>query len=67
VGQRKSQKSGLGGVVVHGFRFKEESIQIDLNRKCIECAELVGLKRLKKNPNFYRCEPCQQKFETTAK
>jgi hypothetical protein len=26
--------------------FKEESIQIDLNRKCIECAELVGQKRL---------------------
>jgi len=47
--------------------FKEESIQIDLNRKCIECAELVGPKRLKKNPNFYRCESCQQKFETTAK
>ena len=47
--------------------FKEESIQIDLNRKCIECAELVGPKRLKKNPNFYRCEPCRQKFETITK
>ena len=43
--------------------FKEESIQIDFNRKCIECAELVGLKRLKKNPNFYRCESCQLQFE----
>ena len=47
--------------------FKEESIQIDLNRKCIECAELVGPKRLKKNPNFYRCEPCQLQFETNQK
>ena len=31
---------------------KEKNIEIDLNRKCIECAELVGPKRLKKNPNF---------------
>ena len=43
--------------------FKEESIEIDFNRKCIECAELVGPKRLKKNPNFYRCESCQLQFE----
>ena len=28
--------------------FKEQSIQIDLNRKCIECAELVGPKRPEK-------------------
>ena len=47
--------------------FKEESIQIDLNRKCIECAELVGPKRLKKNPNFYRCESCQLQFEASRK
>ncbi len=47
--------------------FKEETIQIDLNRKCIECAELVGPKRLKKNPNFYRCESCQLQFESSRK
>jgi len=47
--------------------FKEETIQIDLNRKCIECAELVGPKRLKKNPNFYRCESCQSAFESSQK
>ena len=47
--------------------FKEETIQIDLNRKCIECAGLVGPKRLKKNPNFYRCEPCQLQFEANRK
>ena len=47
--------------------FKEETIQIDLNRKCIECAELVGSKRLKKNPNFYRCESCQLQFEASQK
>jgi len=47
--------------------FKEETIQIDLNRKCIECAELVGPKRLKKNPNFYRCESCQLQFEASRK
>jgi hypothetical protein len=45
----------------------EETIQIDLNRKCIECAELVGPKRLKKNPNFYRCESCQLQFEANRK
>ena len=45
--------------------FEEETIQIDLNRKCIECAELVGPKRLKKNPNFYRCELCQLTFESS--
>ena len=47
--------------------FKEESIHIDLNRKCIECTELVGSKRLKKNPNFYRCESCQLQFEASRK
>ena len=47
--------------------FNEETIQIDLNRKCIECAELVGPKRLKKNPNFYRCESCQLQFEANRK
>ena len=47
--------------------FKEESIHIDLNRKCIECTELVGPKRLKKNPNFYRCESCQLQFEANRK
>jgi hypothetical protein len=46
---------------------KEESIQIDLNRKCIECAELVCPKRLKKNLNFYRCESCQLQFEANRK
>ena len=45
--------------------FNEETIQIDLNRKCIECDELVGPKRLKKNPNFYRCESCQMQFEAS--
>ena len=47
--------------------FKEETIQIDLNRKCIECTEQVGPKRLKKNPNFYRCESCQLQFEASRK
>ena len=47
--------------------FKQESIQIDLTRKCIECAELVGPKRLKKNPNFYRCESCHLQFEASRK
>jgi hypothetical protein len=47
--------------------FKAESIEIDLNRRCVECAELVGPKRLKKNPNFYRCESCQLNFEATTK
>jgi hypothetical protein len=47
--------------------FNEETIQIDLNRKCIECDELVGPKRLKKNPNFYRCESCQMQFEASRK
>jgi len=47
--------------------FKTESIEIDLNRKCVECAELVGPKRLKKNPNFYRCESCQLNFEASRK
>jgi len=46
---------------------KEKNIEIDLNRKCIECAELVGPKRLKKNPNFYRCESCQLQFEASRK
>jgi hypothetical protein len=46
---------------------KEKNIEIDLNRKCIECAELVGPKRLKKNPNFYRCESCQSQFEAIRK
>ncbi len=46
---------------------KEKTIQIDLNRKCIECAGLVSPKRLKKNPNFYRCEPCQLAFEANRK
>ena len=46
---------------------KEKNIEIDLNRKCIECAELVGPKRLKKNPNFYRCESCQLQFEANRK
>ena len=47
--------------------FKEKNIDIDLNRKCFECAELVGPKRLKKNPNFYRCESCQLAFESSRK
>ena len=47
--------------------FKEESIEIDFNRKCIECEKLVGSKRLKKNPNFYRCESCQLQFEANRK
>ena len=51
----------------HDSGFKEETIQIDLNRKCVECAELVGPKRLKKNPNFYRCESCQLQFEANRK
>jgi len=45
--------------------FKGQSIDIDLNRNCIECAELVGPKRLKKNPNFYRFELCQLTFESS--
>ena len=47
--------------------FEEESIQIDHKRKCIEYAELVGPKRLEKNPNFYRCESCQLLFEANRK
>ena len=47
--------------------FKAESIEINLNRRCVECAELVGPKRLKKNPNFYRCESCQLNFEASRK
>jgi hypothetical protein len=47
--------------------FKGQTIDIDLNRNCIECAELVGPKRLKKNPNFYRCESCQLQFEANRK
>ena len=47
--------------------FTGQSIDIDLNRKCIECAELVGPKRLRKNPNFYRCESCQLTFESSRK
>ena len=47
--------------------FNKETIQIDLNRKCIECSELVGSKRLKRNPNFYRCELCQSQFEARRK
>ena len=47
--------------------FKGQSIDIDLNRNCIECAELVGPKRLKKNPNFYRLESCQFPFESSRK
>ena len=47
--------------------FKAECIEIDLNRRCVECAELVGPKRLKKNPNFYRCESCQSNFEASGK
>ena len=46
---------------------KEKNIEIDLNRKCIECSELVGPKRLKKNPNFYRFETFQMKFEANRK
>ena len=46
---------------------KEKNIEIDLNRKCIKCAELVGPKRLKKNQNFYRCESCQLQFEASRK
>ena len=46
---------------------KEESIEINFNRKCIECDELVGPERLKKNPNFYRCESCQMQFEASRK
>jgi len=47
--------------------FKEHSIELGLNRKCIECAELAGHKRPKKHPNFYRCESCQLQFETSRK
>ena len=47
--------------------FKAESIEINLNRRCVECAELVGPKHLKKNPNFYRCESCQLNFEASRK
>ena len=46
---------------------KEKNIEIDLNRKCIECAKLLGPKRLKKNPKFYRCESCQLQFEASRK
>ena len=46
---------------------KRESLEIDLDRKCIECSELVGSKRLKRNPNFYRCELCQSQFEASRK
>ena len=49
------------------FNFKEENIDIDLNTRCIDWAELVGPKRLKKNPNFYRCESCQLTFESSGK
>ena len=49
------------------FNFKEENIDIDLNTRCIDWAELVGPKRLKKNPNFYRCESCQLTFESSWK
>ena len=47
--------------------FKEESIHIDLYRKCIECGDLVGPKRQKKNQNIYRCEACQLEFEANRK
>ena len=47
--------------------FKEQSIEVDLNRRCIDCAELVGPKRLKKYPNFYHCESCQLTFESSGK
>jgi len=49
------------------LEFKEERPEIDLNRMCVECGEPVASKRLKKNPNFYRCEPCQSNFETSRK
>ena len=47
--------------------FKEQSIEVDLNRRCIDCGGLVGPKRLKKNPNFYRCKSCQLTFESCGK
>ena len=47
--------------------FKEHSIELELNRKCIECAELAGPKRLQKYPNFYHCESCQLQFEASRK
>ena len=47
--------------------FKEQSIEVDLNRRCIDCGGLVGPKRLKKNPNFYRCESCQLTFKSCGK
>ena len=46
---------------------KEKNIEIDLNRKCIECDKLLDPKRLKKNPNFYRCDSCQLQFEANQK
>ena len=47
--------------------FKEEDPEIDMDRKCIECSEPVGSKRLRKNPNFYRCETCQSNYEASRK
>ena len=47
--------------------FKEQSIELDLNTRCIDCAELVGPKRLRKNPNFNRCKSCQLQFEASQK
>ena len=46
---------------------KEKNIELDLNRKCIEYDKLLDPKRLKKNPNFYRCESCQLQFESSRK
>ena len=46
---------------------KEESLEIDLTRICVECGEPVGSKRLTKNPNFFRCEPCQSNYEASRK
>ena len=48
-------------------RLQGKNIELDLNRRCIDCAELVGPKRLKKNPNFYRCESCQLTFKSCGK
>ena len=45
--------------------FKVERPEIDLYRKCIECGESVGSKRLTRNPNFYRCESCQLNYEAS--
>ena len=47
------------------LEFKDELPEIDLNRKCVECGEPVGSKRLTKNPNFYRCETCQSNYEAS--